>query len=593
MTSFLPPHTTISMRQHSPSNKDAESIDLDQLFGQYVETDLLHSFSDNSTTAEPSSSDPLAHLFELPEPNGSDSYESSALSNWDADDVAWQKAIHHQNPALPYSSPLITVSTAESTTAVYPQSRGKACLSDPGLFALNALFEFDKLEPRAISQPSTPKPLPARPPKNPRSSPDRSVRSNGIQKQHTSAKKSSLSSFVGKMLRPSHYRAGFQDLFTRRMDSAPDHFNIAIPPNGLHSPPPSTKMLQSESTEGFFVRNHAQPYTLANDDALTSPDLPQNNYQLTPLSSPALDTNSARNGSGNHIQYSQSSDGMAGAYFSHHLNSSTAALAALQTPPASHGLSMSTWGADTSPNIDFGSFSASPEFGASGSGKAEGWWSGPAPVTQPASPGSTNCYSTTRAGQDMNFTTASVAGLGISCDSASFPGFGGEVNGGANGASSFELGSYSSIYGPSTPGIPIGTTPANPRSSSRSPSPSPQPRFTRRRHPVSSHTYSAQQLPTHSSRTSQSHRRKSSNSSTQSRNGSLSTGGSGFVNFTPSDSRKILTGVAPSGSSKTKARREKEAADKRRKLSQAAVRAVVEAGGDLGRLEKEILVLES
>jgi hypothetical protein len=65
------------------------------------------------------------------------------------------------------------------------------------------------------------------------------------------------------------------------------------------------------------------------------------------------------------------------------------------------------------------------------------------------------------------------------------------------------------------------------------------------------------------------------------------------VNFTPSDSRKILTGVAPSGSSKTKARREKEAADKRRKLSQAAVRAVVEAGGDLGRLEKEILVLES
>ncbi|KAF8863635.1 hypothetical protein BDZ45DRAFT_685867 [Acephala macrosclerotiorum] len=46
-----------------------------------------------------------------------------------------------------------------------------------------------------------------------------------------------------------------------------------------------------------------------------------------------------------------------------------------------------------------------------------------------------------------------------------------------------------------------------------------------------------------------------------------------FVNYTPNDSRKILTGVAPSGSSKTKARREKEAAEKRRKLSQAAVRA--------------------
>jgi hypothetical protein len=66
------------------------------------------------------------------------------------------------------------------------------------------------------------------------------------------------------------------------------------------------------------------------------------------------------------------------------------------------------------------------------------------------------------------------------------------------------------------------------------------------------------------------------------------------VNFTPDDSRKILTGVAPSGSSKTKARREKEAADRRRKLSQAAVKAVIEAGGDLGRLEKEgLLVMES
>ncbi|CZR53156.1 uncharacterized protein PAC_03034 [Phialocephala subalpina] len=62
-----------------------------------------------------------------------------------------------------------------------------------------------------------------------------------------------------------------------------------------------------------------------------------------------------------------------------------------------------------------------------------------------------------------------------------------------------------------------------------------------------------------------------------------------FVNYTPSDSRKILTGVAPSGSSKTKARREKEAAEKRRKLSQAAVRAVRAAGGDLECLEGYIV----
>ncbi|KAH8687811.1 hypothetical protein BGZ60DRAFT_522453 [Tricladium varicosporioides] len=63
-----------------------------------------------------------------------------------------------------------------------------------------------------------------------------------------------------------------------------------------------------------------------------------------------------------------------------------------------------------------------------------------------------------------------------------------------------------------------------------------------------------------------------------------------FVNFTPSDSKKILTGVAPSGSSKTKARREKEAIEKRRKLSQAAVKAVKAAGGDVDSLVEQGLI---
>ncbi|KAK2871580.1 hypothetical protein FQN49_003046 [Arthroderma sp. PD_2] len=58
-----------------------------------------------------------------------------------------------------------------------------------------------------------------------------------------------------------------------------------------------------------------------------------------------------------------------------------------------------------------------------------------------------------------------------------------------------------------------------------------------------------------------------------------------FVNFTPEDSHKLLSGVAPSGSSKTKARREQEARDKRRKLSEAALMAVRRAGGDVEALE--------
>ena len=64
-------------------------------------------------------------------------------------------------------------------------------------------------------------------------------------------------------------------------------------------------------------------------------------------------------------------------------------------------------------------------------------------------------------------------------------------------------------------------------------------------------------------------------------------GGVEFMNYTPMDSMKILTGVAPSGSSKTKARREQEALDKRMRLSQAALRAVRAAGGDVEFLMDE------
>lgn len=61
----------------------------------------------------------------------------------------------------------------------------------------------------------------------------------------------------------------------------------------------------------------------------------------------------------------------------------------------------------------------------------------------------------------------------------------------------------------------------------------------------------------------------------------------GFVNFTPNDGTVLMTGVAPSGSSKTKARREKEALERRRKLSEAAIKAVAAAGGDVERLMQQ------
>ena len=122
-----------------------------------------------------------------------------------------------------------------------------------------------------------------------------------------------------------------------------------------------------------------------------------------------------------------------------------------------------------------------------------------------------------------------------------------------------------SIYPP----IPSPTLPPQPRSpsspsSSACPSPPPTP--------------ATSKSPSKSRRRSKSGRRKSSA-------GALKSPASlDFVNFTPSDSHKILTGVAPSGSSKTKARREQEAIEKKRKLSQLAEKAVKDAGGDVEQL---------
>lgn len=115
----------------------------------------------------------------------------------------------------------------------------------------------------------------------------------------------------------------------------------------------------------------------------------------------------------------------------------------------------------------------------------------------------------------------------------------------------------------------------------RSDSPSPGPPLTEPRSGARRNTRGPS---TSRSRCTSRHRRAKSTNSTPRHAANMDR--SGFVNFTPHDSGKILSGVAPSGSSKTKARREKEAADKRRRLSQAAVRAVVEAGGDLDGLER-------
>lgn len=93
----------------------------------------------------------------------------------------------------------------------------------------------------------------------------------------------------------------------------------------------------------------------------------------------------------------------------------------------------------------------------------------------------------------------------------------------------------------------------------------------------------------HRSGPSRSSRRKGSSASLRSASSNSSL--MGFVNYTPGDSQKILAGVAPSGSSKTKARREQEALERKRKLSLATEKAVKEAGGDWEQLKASGLLM--
>ncbi|KAI1778662.1 hypothetical protein F4818DRAFT_306340 [Hypoxylon cercidicola] len=59
-----------------------------------------------------------------------------------------------------------------------------------------------------------------------------------------------------------------------------------------------------------------------------------------------------------------------------------------------------------------------------------------------------------------------------------------------------------------------------------------------------------------------------------------------FCNYTPNDKKVLMNGVAPSGSSKTKARREKEAMEHKRQMSEAYIQAIRAAGGDVEKLRQ-------
>ncbi|OCK79815.1 hypothetical protein K432DRAFT_382717 [Lepidopterella palustris CBS 459.81] len=450
-------------------------------------------------------------------------------------------------------------------SSIYPESRGKVSASDPELFSLGDLFEPQLQSSTRISSSTPTTPTPSAPKTKARSvgnfaQPIPHSYPTGVRK---SSRKSSTSP---KMMRPSQYRVGYHDIWAKRIQSAADNFNLRLLNNGVPvSPPPSTEIFQGENSNGFLSNGHS--FTISSNAVNDTEDPKHNsshsNYQLTPLSPPIERNNTDCN------SLHSSADPIMAAYLQQHNNE---ALSALQTPPPTTRLQIASWGPGAADTLDF-SFSASPDL--RNIQNTQSWWSttsAPQPHHSPSS------YCTTRPQTNLAFGSSSVTGLGISCDTGLRPnGFAdtnpnGNITGNASdfSASSTQMYTYVNSMMPSA--HTHSTTPP-----SRSPSTSPQPSLRLLARRGSSKSRSSHNH----------HRRKSNNNSSIPAPRAANVD---FVNFTPDDSRKILTGVAPSGSSKTKARREKEAAEKRRKLSQAVTRAIMEAGGDLTELEKDGLL---
>ena len=364
-----------------------------------------------------------------------------------------------------------------------------------------------------------------------------------------------------KMMNPSRYRAGFKDVWVEKVQSSPEKYELRMPsPSLFVSPLPSPRAPHEDDLAAFGSLSVYPPVPIYDDQLSPLANSFQQARIQTPIASPAL--NSIAHASNSYFEPVPPVPLNAHAPQSLPLND-TAPL----YPERTSSLALNRIHA-----FDFG-FSSSPE--------VDSW---PAatfaePTTAhyttdqfpPQDPFGSIDSSVLPTVENAGFTTA---GLGISCDPALVTNFDSLPV-----TTTLPSPAYQSVrttsgpyYSPSHPhGLPITPRHRRPKSCVRSQSPSPPTTEPRSRRASSSR------------RTSR-HRRTKSSNATPRQSQNLDKGG--FVNFTPQDSNKILGGVAPSGSSKTKARREREAADKRRRLSQAAVRAVVEAGGDLDALSK-------
>jgi hypothetical protein len=604
---------------------------LDDLFDDFVRADRFQQ------PTEPSNLDSPTNFFDFPT-TSSCSSPSKIPTSSRRDDVAIQSPGAAQQR--------LASSCAGNEAAASSKSRGRAALSVSD-FSLDGLIHKSDASARNPSVQISPT-LASRPVRTKSAANLSRVLSRpgpiSVEKLKRKREK------TPRMMRPSFYSTGYQEAFAKKLNISISTTNVTPA-----SPPPPSELAQFENGSGFNCSTDETscfPESLGHEDEVVSPistDM-SGPYHISPLSSPGPDGNGSQD-----IDYQPRPNAISSSetYFTGPYQA--APIGFVQTPPPSHGLPASSWTPDAThgPDLSFSGWS-SPTTGSPGTNSSLAWTrtknastqpcSGPTfsgmPPLSPNDEDAQNCVDLLTMGRQSNglqniagqlVPDLATSGLLIQCTNrktasttpASLHHSSMNSASGSNSYSNPSPALYSASF-PSGSNSHSGPTSSSAESSSpsyaalgASPTYAPQPRMVAPLHadgnarPVASPPplqSSQTRAPATNSRSSHGRRKSSGGSTgggTHARRGSngvaVKTGRAsstasapavGFVNFTALDSRKLLGGVAPSGSSKTKARREKEAMENRRKLSQAAARAVMAAGGDLSSLEREGLLGE-
>lgn len=580
---FLTPSSSYLIRSQ---NKEPEWNSVyDDLFEQYIDTDDF-SFGDNGFQRKDSGC-LSSNDFALPN-STKNGYapEYSTIPAPDAgrgaDDDFWDKTLRSLEDSA------VAVEEQARKASSYSSSCAHSAASNPDFLSLGGA-------PSPHLQSSLDPPL-----QSPRrrkqqfaaknSAPGTPIKPSGVRKA-TGATRSK----TPKMMDPSRYtsRSGFKDVWLDKNGEPLQTFDFKLPIRSaaVLSPPSSAKLAQSDSGASFTTAGGVNPNFLQQQMPMFEDQMSplSNSFQQqarlhTPLASPL--TSPA-------FEQDNSLFDTATLPSDHFTNPFT-----LQGPPTAPQSARNSWNTFSNPPTSFDD-SITPDFNP--------WTSPHQPLGSnhqidptldfgPLSPIPTTFSPTSPTTNRTNYTTnLATTGLMINCDPTLMT-------------------SSPDLFFPFTNTATTTTTSTSP-TSALPPAPTSSPYYVpsqsqpltprtphRRRAPSHSQTRSpsasspSAPAPTLRSRKSlhQLHLRTSSRSRWQHRRSKSAHASSsstvprtqdpsiaGFVNFTPHDSARLIAGVAPSGSSKTKARREREAAEKRRRLSQAAVRAVVEAGGDL------------